>query len=482
MSDRSSKVASSDASSTARVRRTAVLVVAMVLLLPTWGGEAHEIPNDVTVQAFVRPEGDVIRTIVRVPLVSMRDFNWVIRDPGYLDIPSATRMGQDAAVLWISNFVQMYEGGQSLGYPEVVASRIAIPGDGAFRSYETALATVLSPALPDDVDLPLQQAMFDVLLEWPITSETSDFSIEAGWGQLGIRTLTVLRFLPAGGSERAFQYTGIPGLVRLDPRWHQAALRFVVLGFQHILDGIDHLLFLFCLIVPFRRFWTLVPIVTSFTIAHSITLIASAMGLAPSSLWFPPLIETLIALSIVFMAFENIVGAKLERRWMVAFGFGLVHGFGFSFALSESLQFAGAHLLMSLLSFNVGVELGQLLVLAITVPLLSFLFKRWLPELMGTIVLSAFLAHTGWHWMVERTTVLLQYQFTPPAFTLMFAATLMRWLMLALIIVGTAWLLKGAFAALGRRHPGGGPRPLEPDPGAAAGDAQTPATPVAAEG
>jgi hypothetical protein len=395
-----------------------------------------------------------MRTVVRVPLISMRDFNWRVRGPGYIDMPSATQMGRDAAELWIRNFVTIYEGGESLGFAEIVASRIAIPGDGAFRSYETAIATVLSPPLPDDVDLPLQQAMFDVLLEWPITSATSDFSIDAGWGQLGIRTLTVLRFLPAGGSERDFQYTGDPGLVRLDPRWHQAALRFVVLGFQHILDGIDHLLFLFCLIVPVRRFWTLVPIVTSFTIAHSITLIASAFGLAPSSLWFPPLIETLIALSIVFMAFENIIGAKLERRWMMAFGFGLVHGFGFAFALSESLQFAGAHLLMSLLSFNVGVELGQLLVLVITVPVLSLLFKRWLPEMMGMIVLSAFLAHTGWHWMITRGAALVQYQFTPPAFNMMFAATLMRWLMLALIIFGTAWLLKGAFDALGRRHPG----------------------------
>ena len=466
-------------SDTSRIRRTAAVLVALVLLLPTWGGQAHEIPNDVTVQAYIRPEGNVLRTIVRVPLNSMRDFNWRIRDPGYLDMPSATAMGRDAAVLWIRNFVQLYEGGEGLGFPEVAASRIAIPGDGAFRSYETALANVQSPPLPDDVDLPLQQAMFDVLLEWPITSETSDFSIDAGWGQLGIRTLTVLRFLPAGGSERAFQYSGDPGIVRLDPRWHQAALRFVVLGFQHILDGIDHLLFLFCLIVPIRRFWTLVPIVTSFTIAHSITLIASAFGLAPSSLWFPPLIETLIALSIVFMAFENIVGANLERRWMVAFGFGLVHGFGFSFALSESLQFAGAHLLMSLLSFNVGVELGQLLVLVITVPVLGLLFRRWLPEVMGTIVVSAFLAHTGWHWMTTRGATLFQYQFTMPSFNLMLAATLMRWLMLALIIVGTAWLLKGGFDALGRRHPGGGPRPSEPETKPATGDS---ATPVGAQG
>ncbi|HIG16397.1 MAG TPA: hypothetical protein EYQ31_03375, partial [Candidatus Handelsmanbacteria bacterium] len=77
-----------------------------------------------------------------------------------------------------------------------------------------------------------------------------------------------------------------------------------------ILDGLDHLLFLLCLVVPFRRFRALVPIVTGFTVAHSVTLIASAYGLAPNALWFPPLVETLIALSIVYMAFENIIGAS----------------------------------------------------------------------------------------------------------------------------------------------------------------------------
>src|SRR5206468_392660 len=80
----------------------------------------------------------------------------------------------------------------------------------------------------------------------------------------------------------------------------------------------------------------LIPVVTAFTLAHSITLIASAYNLAPDFLWFPPLIETLIAASIVYMALENIVGAgSVERRWMIAFGFGLVHGFGFSFALRQ---------------------------------------------------------------------------------------------------------------------------------------------------
>src|SRR5207253_7119620 len=120
-----------------------------------------------------------------------------------------------------------------------------------------------------------------------------------------------------------------------------------------------------CLVIPFRRLRALIPIVTSFTVAHSVTLIASAYNLGPTALWFPPLIETLIATSIVYMALENIVGSNVGRRWVITFGFGLVHGFGFSYALKQTLQFAGSYLLTSLLSFNLGVELGQLAVLVV---------------------------------------------------------------------------------------------------------------------
>src|SRR5262249_40984696 len=160
----------------------------------------------------------------------------------------------------------------------------------------------------------------------PIASERSEFSIHPALGRLGLRIVTVLRFLPPGGVTRAFEFTGDPGLVRLDPRWFQAGLRFVELGFFHILDGTDHLLFLFCLVIPLRRLRGLIAVVTAFTAAHSVTLIASAYNLGPDALWFPPMIETLIAISIVYMALENIVGSRVERRWMISFGFGLIHG------------------------------------------------------------------------------------------------------------------------------------------------------------
>jgi hypothetical protein len=265
---------------------------------------------------------------------------------------------------------------------------------------------------------------------------------------LGIRTVTVLRFLPPGGAVRAFEFAGDPGLVRLDPRWYQASLWFIRMGFLHILDGTDHLLFLFCLVIPFRRFRALVPVVTAFTVAHSVTLIASAYDLAPDALWFPPLIETLIAMSIVYMALENIVGGNLKRRWMITFGFGLVHGFGFSFALRQTLQFAGSHLLTSLLSFNVGVELGQLLVLLLLIPTLEILFRFVVAERIGTIILSALIAHTGWHWMTERAGRLSQYQFQWPALTAALMVSAIRWMMLIVILAGLIWLVLGVL-----RHP-----------------------------
>ena len=201
------------------------------------------------------------------------------------------------------------------------------------------------------------------------------------------------------------------------------------LGFAHILDGTDHLLFLFCLVIPFRRFRALVLIVTAFTIAHSITLIAPPSASRPDGLWFPPLVETLIAASILYMALENIAGVTERAAALDASRsrFGLVHGFGFSFALRETLQFAGSHLVTSLLAFNVGVELGQLLVLAALVPALQLLFRFVVAERVGTIILSALVAHTAWHWTAERWERLRQFDW--PALGLSTLAAAVRWLM-----------------------------------------------------
>jgi hypothetical protein len=405
----------------------------------------HDIPNDVTIQMYFKPAGSKLQLLVRVPLKAMRDMEFPGKGAaGYLDLERTQPMLPDAATLWISDFIGIDEAGKPLPKrPRIAATRLSLESDRSFDSWEHALAGVTGPPLPSETNVVWNQAMFDVLFEYPIQSDRARFSIApAGLGRLGLRVLTILRYVLPDGAIRAFQFETPPGLVQLDPAWYQAAYTFVQLGFLHILEGTDHLLFLLCLVIPFRRFRALVPIVTAFTLAHSTTLIASAYNLAPDALWFPPLIETLIAASIVYMALENIVGAStVHKRWIIAFGFGLVHGFGFSFALRETLQLAGSHMLTSLLSFNIGVELGQLLVLSLMIPVLDLLFRRVVAERMGTIILSALVAHTGWHWMLDRGDKLLQFHFSWPEFTADFVVSLMRWLMAIVFLAGLVWFV-----------------------------------------
>ncbi len=412
----------------------------------------HEIPPSVTVLAFIKPEADRMRVLIRVPLESMRDLQFPLRDSVYLVISRAEPLIRPAVKLWISGYLSVYEGRTKLK-DSIVAARISLPSDKSFSNYDSALAHFNSAPLADSTMLPWKQALLDVLLEYPIVSSESKFAVDPALAHLGIRTTTVLRFLPVAGGERALQYSGNPGLVRLDPSWFQAAALFVKLGFEHIMGGIDHLLFLFCLVIPFRKVRPLVMIVTAFTVAHSITLIASALNFAPAALWFAPLIETLIAISILFLAFENIIGARLQRRWIVAFVFGLVHGFGFSFFLRESLQFAGSHLTTSLLAFNIGVELGQLFMIAVAVPLLVLLFRYVVAARVGTIILSALVAHTAWHWMTARGSELMQYNFEMPAMDAAWFAGAMRWMMLLLFLVGVVWLLVGVFGRIAKGDP-----------------------------
>ena len=415
--------------------RLTVAVALLVLLGP--GVAAHEVPNEVTVFGFVRPQGQTLTLLLRVPLKSMRDIEVPTLNNGFLDFSRIDQALNDAAALWIVEFVELYENGGRLARPRVAAARVSLPSDRSFESYDAARANLMTgPRLDQNTQIYWEQGLMDIAFEYPITSDQSDYAIRPGLTRLGLRVNVVLRFLQPGKPERVFDVHADTGIVHLDPRWHQAFYLFAKEGFFHILDGIDHLLFLLCLVIPFRRLRPLAIVVTAFTVAHSVTLIASAYGMAPDSLWFPPLIEVLIAVSILYMAFENIVGANLDRRWVMTFGFGLIHGFGFSFLLRERLQFAGEHLVTSLLAFNVGVEIGQLLVLVIAIPVLTLVFRYVVAERIGTILMSALIAHTAWHWATERGARLAQYRWT--GIDMSDVAAFMR---LAMVIVAAAFLM-----------------------------------------
>ena len=354
--------------------------------------------------AFVKPQGERLHVLVRVPLALMPGLDLPRRGSGFIDLERVDQhLGRAAAE--ISKTFDIRADGNPLAAPLRAARRVTPPSDRSFESYAQALALIEGPPLHPGIDVPWNRGYFDFYFEHPISSEHGDFTLRLDAPPNDKLSVDV-RFLPPGGAERIYVLRGAAGPaadpIALDPSWQHAAWMFVKSGVQHIIGGLDHLLFLLCLVLPFRRFgWRLVGVVTAFTVAHSITLICAAYGLVPAGAWFPPLVETLIAASIVYMAAENILGASLPRRWLVTAAFGLVHGFGFSFALAEELQFAGGHLVLSLLAFNVGIEIGQLAFIAAVLPLLGWLTSRY--ALLG---ISGSVALVATYWMVERAALL----------------------------------------------------------------------------
>jgi hydrogenase/urease accessory protein HupE len=182
--------------------------------------------------------------------------------------------------------------------------------------------------------------------------------------------LDFLSELPPGHrhlAEHHVLHAGEPVLVLGAPQTSFAGV--VRLGVEHILTGWDHLLFLFGMVLVAARARAVLKVVTAFTVAHSVTLALSALGvLAPSPRW----VEPLIALSIAYVGVENLLTRDLEKRWRVAFGFGLLHGFGFAGGLLD-VGAARSELPLVLFGFNLGVELGQLAVLAALLPALAWL-------------------------------------------------------------------------------------------------------------
>jgi hypothetical protein len=209
---------------------------------------------------------------------------------------------------------------------------------------------------------------------------------------LGADHHTLARIDTAGSTTQfAFGAETRETRVRLDagPPGGRGVISFVRLGVEHILGGWDHLLFLVGLLLRGGGWLSLATIVTAFTIAHSVTLALAVLDVVTLP---DRLVEAVIALSIAFVAAENLfLRPVVSRRWLVSFGFGLVHGFGFSSVLRE-LGLPATGLLLSLLGFNVGVELGQALVVAVALPVLVSLRRtRWEPRLIRTSSLALLL-------------------------------------------------------------------------------------------
>ena len=178
---------------------------------------------------------------------------------------------------------------------------------------------------------------------------------------------------------------------------------FLLLGIEHIVTGYDHLLFLFALLVVTHEFWAAFKIITFFTIAHSITLALASLNIVniPSSI-----VEPLIAASIVYVGVENMLRKDPKGRQWLTFSFGLIHGFGFAAVLREmDISTNESGIALPLFSFNLGVEVGQITVASIVLPIIWWLHKKPKIEPRLIPVCSILASLAGAYWLIERTVL-----------------------------------------------------------------------------
>ena len=291
--------------------------------------------------------------------------------------------------------------------------------DEEFASAKAKLARVAESALSIDSDgrmLALKQPPevrredttgihFKLLYEFPITQVltiTSEIISDLARGHNQIVTIRSASGIELGNAvlDRDKPSVDVP-LFALKEKPAAAPIRqFLTLGVEHIVTGWDHLAFLFGLLVVGGKLRDAVKIITSFTLAHSLTLALATLNVIniPSRI-----VEPLIAASIVYVGFENIVRDNFSKRWMLTFAFGLIHGCGFASVLREiGVGANGTSVVTPLVCFNLGVELGQLTIAAVMLPLIWKLRptfpRRWVPATsIGLIVIgSYFLVQRVW--------------------------------------------------------------------------------------
>lgn len=370
---------------------------------------SHDIPDEIRIPVFVRETDGELHLLARVPLLLLLSLNVPKWGAGYLDFERADPVLRRAGEVFAAEAPLFHPDGGLLP-PTVRAYRVALPWDRSFTSFDSARETVLSEPLAADTQVFWNQGFLDLYVTYPAPTGASaaiECTVAPGFGDRVALDLLYERRDPEADEWRShlFHISIREGRVVLDPSPFQAFFAFGRSGVEHILTGWDHLLFLICLIAPFGRLSRirhLLLMVTGFTIAHSVTLVTAALGHAPEALWFVPLVEGVVALSILYTAIENLVSASVVRRAVLAFAFGLFHGFGFAFALGESLAFAGDHLPLALFSFNLGVEAGQAAVVLAVIPLLHLLGGTDRSRFLVSALLSVVGGHAAWHLLESR--------------------------------------------------------------------------------
>ncbi|MEP2028468.1 MAG: HupE/UreJ family protein [Paracoccaceae bacterium] len=302
----------------------------------------------------------------------------------YVDFPAIIEDAEGLAML-VGNGHSITDSQENQLTPEFRALRVHTVGtQPGFATLAEAKAVMAQePQMRPADTVFVGDAVVDVELFYPATAAVSNYAISSNLdpglpGQEDTANL-ILDYGP--GTPQVFRSRGLMEQpVEVSRSKWDAAATFVWEGVRHILEGLDHVLFVICLLISATTISALLSRVTGFTVGHSVTLSLGFFGLVPSGAWFVPAVETGIALSIVYAAmlaiWPRFTGSGGDRQMLViTAAIGLLHGLGFSFVLKKILQVDAPNIWQSLLAFNVGVEIGQVAIVLLVWPTLLLVNK-----------------------------------------------------------------------------------------------------------
>jgi hypothetical protein len=364
---------------------------------------AHHALGPTTATCFFKLESGEAHFLIRIPLTALETVGFPLTERE-LDLANAGPAIQ-SVLGELRRDVVIEEDGRVLA-PSHAVGRLSLPSDRSYQSYDTALRHV-GEGMPTGMTIYAEQGFFDAHLTYPISSSDARFAIRSNaFPELGDYLTLAVRFVPVGIDSRIVNITSQTGSVQLNPAWYGAAANFVMRGGRFAITNVEYLLFLLCILVPLPKARRLIAMLLTFTGAHCATLLGLGYARIPTGPWFPLLVQTGVAASIVCMSLATIIETKRRGPWITSWVGGLVFGLQFSFAFKERLQFAGDNSIVSLISFMAGIEIGQLLILAVAFPLVAVLRRYVFVGRTGMIVLLAVLALVAWPWMLERGEML----------------------------------------------------------------------------
>ena len=398
--------------------------VACIAVLACFGGpaSAHFLLN-VNIRVFhVVHERDRVRLLVRTPMPYLvaDKLGPEAADGTRAPAPFTTNRMEDGTLVHYLDVATFRNGPEGLaailadglildtgaGVLEAELGRIrAWPAteQAPFARLDEAESALAGPAYPDEFEATyVGDTVVDAELIYPTAGRVDRYSLRSTLdpGLPGQDDTANLILDHAATPPLIFRVRGLMAQpIEVSHSALEAAWTFVKEGVRHILEGTDHVLFVLCLVLGAATLGALVWRVTGFTIGHSVTLTLGFFGYVPTGAWFIPLVETGIALSIVYAAVVSLtaVGHRLTT-WVTAL-LGLLHGLGFSFVLSEILNLESPNLWQSLLAFNVGIEVGQLVIVLAIWPLLMFVAKRFpkrIAAVRWAVALPCILVATIW--------------------------------------------------------------------------------------